>query len=287
MSTCAAKYGSHKILTTASRKPSTHAPLPSFRSGPFAFFDLPREVRDHVLSYLVVRRGQSTPILEAKAILRDQKKRAALLRNREKLDIRRAQTGRPPVAHRDAPTEPIVHLGAMRASRSLYHEAQDCFYQRNYFSISLDSFPATTFETPPGWDCSRIKKMQLEIQLKDAHRMNSYIDWALFFARFPSLVHLRIIPTFHTRYYEWARTELEDWSTAHFVFRAFFRELLASIPEHLLWRLGQSSNAHDDTQLEGRAPVSKSVLWNMYAELGPRMGLRRPAHTIIDGGAGP
>ncbi|KAF1978593.1 hypothetical protein BU23DRAFT_228619 [Bimuria novae-zelandiae CBS 107.79] len=263
----------------STRALSSYSPA---RNGPFAFFDLPREVRDHVFSYLVVRHGRQTPILEAKTIIRDQKKRAILVRNRENKNMKRFLGGKPPVALRDGPKKPIVHLTAMRASKSLYREAKDCFYQRNYFAISLDSFPATTFEIPTGWDCSRMKKMQLELQLKDAQRMNSYIDWASFFARFPSLVHLRIIPSFHPRYHEWARTELEEWSTAHFVFRSFFRELLASMPEHLVLKLGLSSNPAEDMQLEGRAAVSKSVLWDMYTELGPRMGLRRPASMMID-----
>lgn len=124
--------------------------------------------------------------------------------------------------------------------------------------------------------------MQLELQLKDAQRMNSYIDWTSFFAKFPSLLHLRIIPTFHSRYHEWARAELEDWRTTHFVFRAFFRELLACTPEQLTWKLGPSSNPQDDMQIEGKAHVSKHVLWDMYTELAPRMGLRKPAGVIID-----
>jgi hypothetical protein len=175
-----------------------------------------------------------------------------------------------------------VYMDVMRASRSLCYEAKDCFYRCNYFAISLDNFPATTMEIPAGWDCSRIKRMQLEIQLKDAHRMNSYIDWSSFFAQFPSLVHLRIIPSFHPRYYEWARSELEDWSTAHFIFRAFFRELLASIPEHLTCKLGQSTDPQEDMQLEGKSSVSKKVLWDMYTDLGPRSGIRRHASQMFD-----
>ena len=272
----------YRVLTIASRK-ALHTPSSQpTRNGPFPFVDLPREIRDQVLSYLVVRRGRQTPILEAKVIIREQKRRATQLKTREKQNAKRAQSGRPPVAHRDLPTENIVHLDAMRASRQLYYEAQDCFYQSNYFAISLDNFPATTFDTPSGWDCSRIKKLHLELQLKDAQRMNSYIDWSSFYAKFPSLVHLRIVPTFHTRYYEWARMELEDWRTAHFVFRAFFRELLACIPEHLIWKLGPSSDPQKDMQIEGTAHISKRLLWDMYTELAPRMGLRRPASTIID-----
>ncbi|OAG08375.1 uncharacterized protein CC84DRAFT_575886 [Paraphaeosphaeria sporulosa] len=271
-----------KIQRVAHNKPPCVPFVSTAQKSPFAFFDLPREVRDHVLSYLVVRRGRQLPLLEAKGILREQKKRATVLRNREKQNIKRAQTGRPPVAHRDAPTESIVCLDAMRASKTLYHEAKDCFYRCNHFAVSLDSFPATTMEIPAGWDCSRIKRLQLELQLKDSPRMNSYIDWTSFFAKFPSLVHLRIIPSFHPRYYEWARPELDDWNTAHFVFRAFFRELLASIPEDLSCKLGQSMDPQEDMQLEGKAPVSNKVLWDMYTDLGPRSGIRRHAAQMFD-----
>ena len=205
-----------------------------------------------------------------------------VLKNREKQNTKRAQSGRPPIAHRDALLEPLVHLEAMGASRQLYHEAKDLFYQRNYFAISLENFPNTTFDTPIGWDCSRIKRLQIELQLKDSQRMNSYIDWTTFFAKFPSLIHLRIVPTFHTRYYEWARTELETWNTAHFVFRAFFRELLLGMPEHLMWRLGQSNHPEENMQLEGKTPVDRRLLWDMYTEMGPRMGFRRPTSSVID-----
>lgn len=235
-----------------------------------------------MLSYLVVRRGPPLPLLEAKVILQDQKKRITVSRNREKQNIRRAQTGRLPIAHRNSPTEPIVCLDAMRASRTLYHEAKDCFYRSNHFAISLDSLPATTMKIPAGWDCSRIKRLQLEIQLKDSPRMNSYIDWTSFFAKFPSLVHLRIIPSFHSRYYEWSRPELEDWSTAHFVFRSFFRELLASIPENIVCKLGQSMDPGSNMQLEGKAPIPSKILWDMYTDLGPRSGIRRHATHMFD-----
>ncbi|KAL5399639.1 hypothetical protein PMIN06_003487 [Paraphaeosphaeria minitans] len=272
--------GPAKIQRVA--QPSYMPSFPIAEKGPFAFLDLPREVRDHVFSYLVVRRGRQLPLLEAKSTIRKQKKRATVLKNREKQNVKRAQTGRPAVAHRDAPIEPIVCLDAMRASKALYHEAKDCFYRCNHFAISLDSFPATTMEIPAGWDCSRIKRLQLELQLKDSPRMTSYIDWTSFFAKFPSLVHLRIIPSFHPRYYEWARPELEDWSTAHFVFRAFFRELLASIPENLSCKLGQSMDPHQDMQLEGKAHVPNKVLWDMYTDLGPRSGIRRHATQMFD-----
>ena len=243
--------------------------LDSRSLDPFPFFSLPREVRDHVYSYLVVRRGRRTPVIEARSILREQKKRATAQRTRERLNLKRKQSGRRPVAPRDTTTEPIVHLGLLQASKLLHYEASDSYYQHNWFAISIDNLPSTAIETPTGWDYSRITKMQLEIQLKDAQRMNTYVDWRPFFTMFPSLRWLRIIPTFHSRYYEWAHSELNDWKSAHYIFRAFFRELLASIPEQFVLKLGPSYQ-HDDMQLEGKASVGKRVLWDMYVELGMR-----------------
>lgn len=252
-------------------KPCQQAAQPFVNSdptAPFPFFNLPREVRDHVYSYLVVRRGKRIPILEAKPILRGQKKRAAAERTRQRLNFRRHQNGRPPITPREPLTESIVHLNTLQVSRSLNYEASDYLYKNNWFAISIDSFPIASLETPQGWDFRRITKMQLELQLKDAQRMNSYIDWRTFFAAFPSLRFLRIIPTFHSRYYEWAEAELRDWTSAHFVFRAFFRELLASIPNSVHYKLGPSLDPEGDMQLEGKAPVSTHLLQNMYAELG-------------------
>lgn len=154
----------------------------------------------------------------------------------------------------------------------------------------MDNLPATTIETPFGWDFSRIVKIQLELQLKDAQRTNSYIDWESFFAQFPALRVLRIIPTFHSKFYDWAHSELHDWSGAHYVFRAFFRELLASIPERLVLKLGSSADPRDDMHLEGKATVSKRLLWNMYAEMGMRRDIGGSGNflaisQIIDGEA--
>lgn len=219
---------------------------------------------------LVVRRGRHIPIIEAKSILREQKKRTTAQRTRERLNLKRAQTGRRPITPREAVAEPIVHLNVLQASKLTNYEASDCFYQQNWFAVSIDNFPATTIETPSGWDYGRITKMQLELQLKDAQRMNSYIDWIPFFAQFPALRSLRIIPTFHSRYYDWARSELSDWNTAHYIFRAFFRELLATIPEGLVLKLGPSSDPEENMKLEGKASVHRRVLWDMYAELGTR-----------------
>ncbi|PSN67265.1 hypothetical protein BS50DRAFT_387520 [Corynespora cassiicola Philippines] len=254
------------------RTPPVRRPQSSANAdGPFRFFDLPREVRDHVYSYLVVRRGKKCGVIEAKPILRGQKKRLSALRTRERLNQKRALDGRRPIVPRELPADPVVHLAILQASRLLHYEASDCLYKNNWFALSLDSFPAITApEAPPGWDPRRISRMQLELQLKDAQRMNGYVDWAPFFASFPSLRFLRVVPTFHVRYYEWASTELRDWRSAHYVFRAFFRELLASVPEHIALRMGAARDPQRGMQLEGRALVDRKVLWDCYAELGAR-----------------
>jgi hypothetical protein len=152
----------------------------------------------------------------------------------------------------------------------LHYEASDYFYQNNWFAISLDTFPITTVETPSGWKHNRITKMQLELQLKDAQRMNSYVDWRTFFASFPSLRFLRIIPSFHPRYYDWAHAEFATWESAHYIFRAFFRELLVSIPEAIDLRLGPAFDPAENMHLEGHHHVSRGLLLHMYAEIGTR-----------------
>ncbi|KAF2473162.1 uncharacterized protein BDR25DRAFT_302154 [Lindgomyces ingoldianus] len=103
--------------------------------------------------------------------------------------------------------------------------------------------------------------------------MNNYIDWATFFSTFPNLKFLRIIPTFHTRYFDWARLELQNWENAHFVFRAFFRELLASIPDRIHLGLGLSCEPEENMHLEGRGTVSLSFLQQMYDDLSRRRGI--------------
>ncbi|KAF2000112.1 hypothetical protein P154DRAFT_576442 [Amniculicola lignicola CBS 123094] len=223
-------------------------------AGPFRFCDLPREVRDQVYSYLVVRRGRKVPIIESRAILRNQKKRAATQRTRERLNQKRVLSGKRPIIARDTASEPIIFPGVLQSSRQLQVEASDHLYQNNWFSISLESYSPIVIDAPLGWDFSRITKLQLELQLKDSQRMNNFIDWSSFFASFPALRFLRIIPTFNSRYYDWAHTELETWTTAHFVFRGFFRELLASVPGTTQLKLGPSLDPLDDMHLEGRAP---------------------------------
>jgi hypothetical protein len=127
--------------------------------------------------------------------------------------------------------------------------------------------------------------MQLELQLKDAQRMNTYVDWTTFFSQFTALRHVRIIPTFHQRYYDWAHTELDTWTTAHFIFRAFFRELLVSVPEHLNLRLGPALDPQEVMTLEGRGYVSRDFLRQMYTETGTRRymnGNYIPVNRIVD-----
>ncbi|KAF1959503.1 hypothetical protein CC80DRAFT_301432 [Byssothecium circinans] len=277
----------HVPQTTSSDNIDLHSTCNGRRNNPFPLFHLPREIRNHIYSYLVVQRGRRTPILEAKAIFREHKKRHATQRTRERLNLKRIQTGRRPIVPKDARVEPIVHLNISRVSKALHFEAKEGLYQGNWFAISMDNLPATAIETPSGWDYSRITKMQLELQLKDAQRMNSYIDWAPFFAMFPRLRFLRIIPSFHPRYHAWALSELHDWNGVHYVFRAFFSLLLASVPEQLIFKLGPSLNPRDDMHLEGRAAVSKRLLWDMYSHLGTRSdanGKTLLANQVMDCG---
>ncbi|CAI6340040.1 unnamed protein product [Periconia digitata] len=267
------------------RKPSRQVGDRS--TDPFPLLHLPRELRNHVYSYLVVQRGRRIPMLEAKSILREQKKRNTAQRNRERQNLKRIQSGRRPIVSKETSLAPIIDLNISQASKFLHWESSEYFYQSNWFAISMDNLPLTTIETPSGWDYSRITRLQLELQLKDAQRMNSYTDWASFFAMFPNLRFLRIIPSFHSRYYDWAISELNEWHSAHFIFRAFFSLLLASIPEHLNLKLGFSVNPCEDMHLEGKMAVSKSLLWDMYAELGTRQdsnGQKLFVNQVIDCG---
>jgi hypothetical protein len=236
---------------------------------PFPFFNLPREIRDQVYSYLVVQPNGNRPVIAAVPLLRDRKRRVAAQVKRERLNRKRALTGRPLSRIRQADPEPFIHLQLLQASQRLCNEARDCLYSSNWFAITLDKLPMTTFEAPFGWDLSRITRLQIEVQIKDATHMNSYVDWTAFLSAFTSLRSLHIAPTFHPRYYDWAYTELSDWTTVHFVHKAFFRELLAAIPEHVDVKFGASIRATDDMQLQGM-PIAETVVRDMYAELGFR-----------------
>ncbi|KAK1911534.1 hypothetical protein P3342_012836 [Pyrenophora teres f. teres] len=238
---------------------------------PFQFFELPQEIRDEVYSYLVVHQSspRSPPILDATTILKNRKKRLAARKTRDRMNLQRLSDGKRPICPRTTNTEPILHMDLVRTSQRLAHEATDCMYTKNWFAISLSKLPQPTFEVPQGWDTSRIKRLQVEVQLKDAIRMNRYIDWASFFTAFPSLQFLRIVPTLHPRYYEWARLEFCDWASIPFVHKAFFRELLAAIPRHVDLTIGMPVDA--DLQIQGKVALEEKLLWDMYIELGNRV----------------
>jgi hypothetical protein len=249
------------------RNPSRQI-LPPASDKPFPFFSLPREIRDQVYSSLVVRPNGGRSVIAAAPVLLDKKRRTALRAKRERLNQRRFLNGKPPIRIRQTETEPILHLDLLQASQRLHAEAKDCLYSNNWFAITLDRLPLTTFETPYGWDLSRITRLVVELQLKDAAHMNTYVDWTAFFASFTSLRFLHVIPTFHPRYHDWAYPEFTNWTTTHFIHKAFFRELLAAIPNHLEIKVGSSSDATGVTHLQGK-PIGSSLLRDMYTELGP------------------
>ena len=238
---------------------------------PFPFFELPQEIRDQVYSSLVVRQDPGRlPVLDATTILKDRKKRLAAQKARSRLNQQRLSSGQRPICARTTIPEPILHLDLLRASGRMHEEATDCLHTNNWFAISLAKLPSTAFDIPDGWNLSQIKRLRIEIQVKDAIRMNRYIDWTSFFSTFPSLRFLRIIPTFHSRYYEWAYPELCDWRSTHFVHKAFFRELLAAVPGYVNLKIGLPSNLQGDVELQGNTVINNRLLWDMYAELGRR-----------------
>lgn len=96
--------------------------------------------------------------------------------------------------------------------------------------------------------------------------MNSYVNWITFFAQLTALRCLRIIPTYYPRYYDWAKTELSDWSTADFVHKAFFRELFAAIPGHVIVEIGLSTEA-TGAGIQGM-PIDTRFLQDMIEGLG-------------------
>ncbi|EAT84276.1 hypothetical protein HBH56_042110 [Parastagonospora nodorum] len=236
---------------------------------PFPFFKLPRELRDQVYASLVTRTDCRRSVISAVSLLSDKKAKRAAQAKRERLNRRRILDGKSPARTRDSESEPIVYLKLLQSSRRLYDEAQDYLYSNNWFALTLDKLPSTTFETPYGWNLSSITRLQIEIQLKDAAHMNSYVDWTAFFSSFTSLRFLHVAPTFHPRYYDWAYPELSNWTAAHYVHRAFFRELLAAIPSHVNINFGDITDGNTDLQLQGQA-ICQTVVASMYAELGRR-----------------
>lgn len=243
-----------------------HNPRP-IDSQPFRFLDLPRELRDQIYSYLTARQDvSSSTTLDACSVLKEQKKRTISQASRDRLNQKRLICGKPLVRARVVATQPLVFLNIMAVSRLLHYEASNMFYSNNYFSITLEKLPLTTFEVPYGWDLSRITRLRIELQLKDATRMNKYVDWDALFSVFTSLRFLRLVPTFHSRYYDWAHAELEDWSTTPFVHKAFVRNLLDGIPRNVDFKLGWAPDALHELQCEKKV-VSKAWLKNMYTEL--------------------
>ncbi|KAH8732452.1 hypothetical protein GQ44DRAFT_721732 [Phaeosphaeriaceae sp. PMI808] len=236
---------------------------------PFPFFKLPREIRDQVYANLVVAHNScGRSIIPAAALLSGKKARAAAQAKRERLNQKRISSGRPPIRERHIDSEPIVHLNLLQASQQLHNEAKDYLYSNNWFAITLNKLPLNTFEIPHGWDLSRIKKLQMELQLKNAAHMNNYVDWESLFAPFTSLRFLRIVPTFHPRYYDWAHTEMLDWPSMHYIHKAFFRELINAIPRHMDVKLGSSPRASTDMHLQGK-PLDRALLGDICAEFGP------------------
>lgn len=253
---------------------------------PFPFFDLPQEIRDLIYSHLVVYTSSDfEAAIVATKILKTRQKQITAKASRERLNRQRSASGARPIRCRPKINEPSLHLNLLRTSRRMYAEASDYLYSKNCFHISLNKLPSTMFEAPYGWDFSRIKKLQLDLQLKDAIRMDRYVDWRSFLSYFPSLQYLRIEPTFHPRYYEWAYPELSDWNTTHYVHKAFFRELLTAIPYHIILKIGAPPNLPQDKASSVIQRVDSWVLLNMYTELGfrvDRAGRRLPATCVVD-----
>jgi hypothetical protein len=264
-------------------KLASHQPHRPTSDKLFPFFELPREIRDQIYSCLVTRPSGGRSLIAAVPILSSRKKRVAAHAKRGRVNRRRIFDGKQPLRTREVQIEPVVDLQFLQASHRLHQEAKDCFYSSNWFAITLDRLPHTTFETPYGWDLSRVTRLQVELQLKDAAHMNSYVDWSTLFASFTSLRFLHIVFTFHPRYYDWAYSELCDWPKIQYVHKAFFRELLVAIPSHVDVKLG-TPNSVVDLQLQGKV-VSESLVRDMYAELGlkrilnPRISAGRSASS--------
>jgi len=213
-----------------------------------------------------------TSIFSAIAIFNRQKSRAKALRTRARLNETRLVTGKRPVQSRLSPFKPYVYSSLFLASRQLYAEAKDYMYMYNHFGISLDSFiitdPRSTIHYPSGWDLSRITKLVLELQLRDAQRMNRYVDWERLFSWFPELRMLRIVPTFHPRYYEWAQDELKSWDGVSFVWKAFFKSLLHEVPRNVKLKVGAAGVDLQDLAWGGKGVVSTAVLHQIVGYVG-------------------
>ncbi|KAH9877331.1 hypothetical protein IAQ61_002696 [Plenodomus lingam] len=254
---------------------------------PFPFFDLPQEIRDLVYSHLVVY-SKSEAVIRATMILKNQQKRITAKATRERLNRQRSASGARLARCRPKVNELSLYLNLLLASRRMYAEASDYFYSKNCFHISLNKLPSTAFDAPYGWDLTRIKKLQVDLQVKDAIRMDRYVDWRAFLSPFSSLQHLRIEPTFHPRYYEWAYPELSNWSTTHYVHKAFFRELLAAIPYHVSLKVGAPpdlTREKEEKDLITTRRIDNRLLYDMYTEFEYRAN-HGPASSVVDSGRG-
>lgn len=131
---------------------------------PFPFFQLPREIRDHVYSYLIVSRGSGRElVIDAATVLKKRKKRVVVQSARDRLNRQRLASGKRPVCARTTISEPVVDLNLLQVSQRMYREASDFLYSSNWFAIPLSKLPSTAIETPAGWDLSRIKRLKLEL----------------------------------------------------------------------------------------------------------------------------
>lgn len=232
----------------------------------FPFFELPLELRDQVYSYLVVAKDPYLePMLDATTIQRNRKKRLAAENARNRLNQKRLAAGKQVANTRHSRREPSLHLNILCASQRLYAESTRLLYNNNRFRLSLAKLPLTVFETPYGWDLARIMRLDLNLQIKDALRMDRHVDWSTFFSTFPALRFLRISPSFHPRYYEWAHEELRDWKTAHYVHKAFFRELIAAIPDSVQFQWGDLADMRMCEGIQNDLLISQAFLEDMYA----------------------
>lgn len=241
---------------------SSHANIQAF-----PFFELPVELRDQVYSYLVVD-SCIEPVLDASAIQQNHKKRLSAENARNRLNQKRAAAGRQATSSRIFKREPALQLNILCASQRLYAETSRHLYNNNRFRLSLTKLPLTTFEVPYGWDRARIVRLDLNLQIKDALRMDRHIDWSTFFSSFSALRFLRIIPSFHPRYYEWAHEQLLDWNTTHYIHKAFFRELHAAIPGSIQLQWGDGQDIARCKGPQDNLLINQNFLKEMIAHLG-------------------
>jgi hypothetical protein len=138
---------------------------PPVTNKPFPYFELPRELCDHVYSYPTTRHTQpSRSVLDATSILKGWRRRIVKQTKKARLNQRRVLEGKRPVQTRlSASAPPLLHLNVLQTSRQFSREANDILYGYNWFAISLNKLPTTVIETPIGWNLSCITRLQLEL----------------------------------------------------------------------------------------------------------------------------